>query len=69
MRSICNGNVTTNANGEATVALPDGFEARTRDFRYQLTVVGQFAQQAGASFNVSGNESAADESHAVQSKR
>jgi hypothetical protein len=31
-------------NGRATVALPDYFEALNRDFRYQLTVVGQFAQ-------------------------
>jgi hypothetical protein len=44
MMNIYNGNVTTDANGEATVTLPDYFEALNRDFRYQLTVVGQFAQ-------------------------
>jgi len=38
------GNVTTDAQGEATVQLPDWFEAVNKDFRYQLTVVGQFAQ-------------------------
>ena len=44
MMNIYNGNVTTNDRGEATVILPDYFEALNRDFRYQLTVVGQFAQ-------------------------
>jgi hypothetical protein len=38
------GNVITDANGEVKVILPDYFEALNRDFRYQLTVVGQFAQ-------------------------
>jgi hypothetical protein len=49
MMNIYNGNVTTDANGEAIVALPDYFEALNRDFRYQLTVVGQFAQAMVAS--------------------
>jgi hypothetical protein len=44
MLNVHNGNVTTDANGEATVALPHYFEATNQDFRYQLTVVGQFAQ-------------------------
>jgi hypothetical protein len=44
MMNIYNGNITTNENGEAVVTLPDYFEALNRDFRYQLTVVGQFAQ-------------------------
>jgi hypothetical protein len=34
----------TGANGEAVVTLPDYFEALNRDFRYLLTVIGQFAQ-------------------------
>ncbi len=33
------GNVVTDANGYATIALPDYFESINRDFRYQLTVV------------------------------
>ena len=41
---IYTGNVITNAQGEATVAMPEWFEALNTDFRYQLTVVGQFAQ-------------------------
>ena len=44
MMNIYNGNVITDANGEAVVALPEWFEALNRDFRYQLTVIGQFAQ-------------------------
>jgi hypothetical protein len=33
------GNVITDAQGYATVTLPDYFEAINRDFRYQLTVI------------------------------
>ncbi len=38
------GNITTDANGKALVSLPDYFEAINKDFRYQLTVIGTFAQ-------------------------
>jgi len=44
MKNIYDGNVVTNENGEAIVTLPDYFEALNRDFRYQLTVIGAFAQ-------------------------
>jgi hypothetical protein len=44
MMNIYNGNVVTDENGSATVTLPDWFEALNRDFRYQLTVIGRFAQ-------------------------
>lgn len=44
MMDIYNGNVVTDRAGNATVTLPDWFEALNRDFRYQLTVIGQFAQ-------------------------
>ncbi|MEO7674620.1 MAG: hypothetical protein ABIU09_11155 [Pyrinomonadaceae bacterium] len=44
MMNIYNGNAVTNENGEAAIVLPDYFEALNRDFRYQLTPVGQFAQ-------------------------
>jgi hypothetical protein len=44
MMNIYNGNVVTDEKGEAQVVLPDYFEALNRDFRYQLTVIGQFAQ-------------------------
>ena len=44
MMNIYNGNITTDEKGEAIVALPDYFAALNRDFRYQLTVIGAFAQ-------------------------
>jgi hypothetical protein len=54
MMNVYNGNITTDANGDATVTLPDYFEALNRDFRYQLTVIGQFAQAIVAS-EIKGN--------------
>jgi hypothetical protein len=44
MMNIYNGNVTTDGNGAATIQLPEWFETLNQDFRYQLTVLGQFAQ-------------------------
>ena len=44
MMNIYNGTVTTDTQGNAIVNMPDWFEALNRDFRYQLTVIGQFAQ-------------------------
>ena len=44
MMNIYNGNITTDENGEAVVEMPDYFDALNRDFRYQLTVIGAFAQ-------------------------
>ncbi|UWZ85755.1 autotransporter outer membrane beta-barrel domain-containing protein [Occallatibacter riparius] len=44
MKNIYDGVVTTNAQGKAVVQMPEWFEALNRDFRYQLTVMGQFAQ-------------------------
>ncbi len=49
MKNIYDGNVTTNSAGEAVVTLPEWFEALNRDFRYQLTAIGQFAQAIVAS--------------------
>jgi len=49
MMNIYTGNVTTDSQGIATVQLPDWFEALNTDFRYQLTVIGQFAQAIVAS--------------------
>ncbi len=43
MMNIYNGNVTTDGEGYATVELPEWFEALNRDFRYQLTVIGDGA--------------------------
>lgn len=44
IKNIYDGNVTTDGGGEATVTLPDYFEALNKDYRYQLTVIGTFAQ-------------------------
>ena len=44
MMNVYNGNVVTDGNGEAVVEVPEWFEALNRDYRYQLTVIGQFAQ-------------------------
>jgi hypothetical protein len=44
MMNVYNGNITTDADGNAEVTLPDYFEALNKDFRYQLTVIGTFAQ-------------------------
>ncbi|OEJ21622.1 hypothetical protein AS594_39540 [Streptomyces agglomeratus] len=42
--NVYSGTVVTNGEGVAVVELPDYFEALNTDFRYQLTVVGGFAQ-------------------------
>lgn len=44
MMNIYNGNVITDQNGDAKVELPSYFEALNMEFRYQLTVIGTFAQ-------------------------
>ena len=44
MMNIYTGNITTDSQGQATVKMPSWFEAVNTDFRYQLTVMGQFAQ-------------------------
>jgi hypothetical protein len=44
MMNVYNGNVVTDKHGTASVVLPEYFEALNRDFRYQLTVIGEFAQ-------------------------
>lgn len=44
LMNIYNGTVMTDKQGVAVVVLPEYFEALNRDFRYQLTAIGQFAQ-------------------------
>jgi len=41
MMNVYNGNVTLDEKGSAWIELPDWFEALNRDFRYQLTPLGQ----------------------------
>lgn len=43
MMNVYNGNVTTGQDGTAKVTLPDYFQSLNIDFRYQLTVIGEFA--------------------------
>ena len=44
MMNIYNGNIVTDSKGFASVKMPEYFDALNRDFRYQLTVIGTFAQ-------------------------
>ncbi len=44
MMNVYNGNIITDGNGNAVVNLPGYFESLNKDFRYQLTVIGVFAQ-------------------------
>jgi hypothetical protein len=44
MKNVYDGVVVTDGGGAAIVDLPEWFEALNRDFRYQLTVIGRFAQ-------------------------
>lgn len=55
MMNVYNGNITTDAKGKAQVKLPDYFESLNTDFRYQLTVIGTFAQVI-VSEKVKGNQ-------------
>jgi hypothetical protein len=59
--NLYSGNATLNASGEATVQLPDWFQALNRDFRYQLTAIGGAAPNLHVaqkiennSFNIAG---------------
>lgn len=42
--NVYSGNVVTDEDGRAVVELPEWFGAVNTDFRYQLTVIGRFAQ-------------------------
>ena len=44
LKDVYDGIVTTDASGAATVQMPPYFEALDGEYRYQLTVIGQFAQ-------------------------
>jgi hypothetical protein len=44
MMNVYNGNIVTDKDGKAIVELPGYFEAENVDFKYQLTVIGQFSQ-------------------------
>lgn len=44
MMNVYSGNAITGADSKTIVEMPDYFEAANKDFRYQLTVIGSFAQ-------------------------
>jgi len=54
MMNVYNGNTKTDANGFSTVELPSYFDKANKECRYQLTVIGVFAQ-AIIKKKVSGN--------------
>jgi len=43
MKNVYDGTIYLNDKGEAVVELPDYFEALNKDFRYQLTTIGNYA--------------------------
>jgi hypothetical protein len=55
MMNIYNGNIVLDGNGEATVTMPDWFEALNRDFRYQLTAMGKPSPNLYIAREISGN--------------
>ena len=55
MMNIYNDNVTLDANGEAWIELPAYFETLNKDFRYQLTAVGQPGPNLYIAQKISGN--------------
>ena len=55
MLNIYNGNVILDANGEALIELPTWFEALNRDFRYQLTAIGQASPDLFISEEIANN--------------
>jgi hypothetical protein len=54
MMNIYNGNVVLDDQGQATVELPDWFEALNKEFRYQLTPIGGAAPNLHISRKVDG---------------
>ncbi len=55
MMNIYNGNVVTDASGDAVITLPSYFSILNKEYKYQLTCIGQFAQ-AIVSEEISGNQ-------------
>jgi hypothetical protein len=56
MKNIYDGVAELDAKGEATITLPDWFEALNRDFRYQLTAIGAPAPGLHIASEISGNQ-------------
>jgi hypothetical protein len=56
MMNVYNGDVVLDAQGAATVTLPDWFEALNRDFHYQLTSIGAPGPNLYVAAKVAGNQ-------------
>jgi hypothetical protein len=56
MKNIYDGVVIVGANGEATVTLPQWFEALNHQLRYQLTPLGESAPGLHVAREVTGNQ-------------
>lgn len=75
MMNVFSGNIVTDQEGYAIVEMPDYFEAANKDFRYQLTVIGSFAQAiikekiAGNTFRIQTNQPNVEVSWMVTSVR
>lgn len=55
MMNVYNGNVVLDSRGEATIKMPDYFEALNKDFRYQLTAMGKPSPGVYISQEITGN--------------
>ncbi|MEA2042910.1 MAG: hypothetical protein U9N85_10200 [Bacteroidota bacterium] len=55
MMNIYNGNIILDRSGEATVTMPDYFEALNMEFRYQLTAIGAPGPNLYIAKEISGN--------------
>ena len=55
MMNVYNGNAILDENGEVVVELPEWFEVLNRDFRYQLTAIGQPGPNLHVAEKVAGN--------------
>ncbi|OFX24967.1 MAG: hypothetical protein A2033_16295 [Bacteroidetes bacterium GWA2_31_9] len=56
MKNIYDGVVVLDANGEATVTMPDWFDALNNEFRYQLTAIGGSAPNIYISQEIANNQ-------------
>jgi len=56
MMNIYNGNIVLDGEGEATITMPDWFEALNKDFRYQLTAIGKPSPNLYIAREMSGNQ-------------
>jgi len=55
MMNVYNGNIRLDASGSAAVELPEYFESLNREFRYQLTAIGQAAPNLHVASRIDGN--------------